>query len=235
MTMPEHQKASVFAFTGCIVVAVTLLLLYQVFDTIIYGETFTFTIWFIIFQEVLLFGALSITGFLSGRTTTAVPIRISYLTSVVLFNFVALVTVILFNCALFIGVVKSKTYYWVAISETGLWLSLLLLLRGANIVHQFSHRQAEDIRGLVDQLLIHCDRIRVISLSHGWRLNGSLRELSDQIRFSEGLRRNLSLTEEVSNRLNELEKLVNAEQEDIGQKEAEQTVKEITILASRRG
>lgn len=227
--------AGVFALAGCIGAAVTLLLFYQLRDAPARSETFTFTVWFVVFQEALFFGSLALTAFRSGRTSTAVPVRIGYLTTVVLYNFVALATVALFNLVLLPHHAGPKTYYTVAIAETGLWLALLVILQVVDIAHHASHREAEVMRSGVDQMLVTCDRLRALSEAHGWRLAQPLRELAERIRFSEGLRRNGSLVEEVSGRLDELEALAGAGGDDSAQKAAERLVKEISIMATRRG
>ena len=59
--------------------------------------------------------------------------------------------------------------------------------------------------------------------------------LADQIRFSEGLRRNESLATEVNVRLTEVEAIVMADGDDASQKTLERIVKEISIMTTRRG
>ncbi len=147
----ERQMAGVFALVGCIIAAVTLLLFYQLRDAPARSETFTFTVWFVVFQEVLFFAVLALRVSCSGRTLTAVPVRIAYLTSVVLYNLVALATVALFNLVLLPQHADSRTYYTVAIAETGLCLALLTILQVVDIAHHASHRQAEVMRGGVDK------------------------------------------------------------------------------------
>lgn len=235
MRSPGWQAAGVFALAGCIVAAVTLLLFYQLSDASARSETFTFTVSFVVFQEAVLFGSLALTASRSRRTSTAVPVRMGYLTTVVLYNLIALATAALFNFLLLPQHASPKTYYTVAIAETGLWLALLVILRLVDIAHHASHRQAELMRGGVDTMLLTCDRVRALSETHGWRLAQSLRELAERIRFSEGLRRNGSLVQEVSGRLDQLETLVSAGGDDSAQKAAERLVKEISIMATRRG
>ena len=235
MRTPGRQMAGVFALAGCIVAAVTLLLFYQFRDAPARSETFTFTVWFVVFQEALFFVSLALTAFCSGRTSTAVPVRIGYLTTIVLYNLVALATVALFNVALLPLHTGAKVYYAVAIAETGLWLALMVILQVVDIAHHASHREAEVMRGDIDLMLVTCDRLWGLSEAHGWRLAQPLREMAERIRFSEGLRRNGSLVEEVSSRLGELETLAKAGGDDAAQKAAERLVKEIAIIATRRG
>jgi hypothetical protein len=235
MRTPGQKMARVFALAGCIVAAVTLLLFYQLRDAPARSEAFTFTVWFVVFQEALLFGSLALTALRSGGTSTVVPVRIGYLTTVVLYNLVALATVAIFNLVLLPQHAGPKTYYTVAIAESGLWLALLVTLQVVDIVHHASHREAEIMRDTVEQLLLTCDRIRALSDAQGWQLSQSLRELAERTRFSEGLRRNTSLVEEVSRRLDELETLVTGGGDDAAQKAAERLVKEVSIMATRRG
>lgn len=235
MKNPGWQAAAIFALAGGIVAAVTLLLFYQLSDASTRGETFGFTVSFVVFQEAVLFGSLALTASRSSRTSTAVPVRMGYVTTVVLYNVTALATVALFNFFLLPQDASPKTYYTVAIAETGLWLALLVTLRLVDIAHHALHRQAERMRGGVDTMLLRCDRVRALTEVHGWRIAQSLRELAERIRFSEGLRRNGRLVEEVSGRLDELETLASAGGDDSAQKAAERLVQEISIMATRRG
>jgi hypothetical protein len=81
---------------------------------------------------------------------------------------------------------------------------------------------------------VTCDRIRALGEIQGWRLAQPLRELAERIRFSEGLRRNGSLVEELSRHLDELETLAGVGGDDSAQKAAERLVTEISIMATRR-
>jgi hypothetical protein len=234
MRPPRRQSAGVFALAGCIVATVTLLLFYQLRDAPARSETFNFTMWFVVFQEALFFGSPAVTALYLGRTSAAEPVRIGYLTTVVLYNLIALATVALFNLVLLPQHADPKTYYTVAIAETGLWLALLVIMQLVDIAHQTSHREAEVMRGDIDRMLLTCDRLRAVSEAHGWRL-AQLRELAERIRFSEGLRRNGSLVEEVWGRLDELERLASAGGDDAAHKAAERLVTEIAIVATRRG
>jgi len=234
-TQAGWQAAGVFAIAGGIVAAVTLLLFYQLSDASARGETFGFTVSFVVFQEAVLFGSLALSASRSGRTSTALPVRMSYVTTVVLYNFTALATVALFNFLLVPQHASPKVYYTVAIAETGLWLALLVTLRLVDIAHYTSHRQAELMRGGIDTMVLTCDRVRALSDTHGWRLAPSLRELAERIRLSEGLRRNSRLVEEVSARLSELETLAGAGGDDSAQEAAERLVQQISIMATRRG
>jgi hypothetical protein len=235
MRTPAQQQSRVFALAGCMVIAVTLLLFYQLYDAHARTDTFTFTVWFVVFQEALFFGSLALISLRSARTSTAVAVRIGYHTTVVLYNLVALVTVALFNSVLLPQHASPESYYTVTIAETGLLLTLLVILPAVNIAHHASHREAEVMRSVVDQMLVTCDRLRALTEAHGWRLTQSLRELGERIRFSEGLRLNGDLVVEVSSRLDDLETLTSAGGDEAAQKAVERLVKELTIMAMRRG
>ena len=228
--------AGVFATSGCIVAAVTLLLFYQLRDAAERSETFSFTVWFVILQEVVFFGGLALTAFRTGVTSTAVPVRAAHLTTIVLYNVVALATVGIFNFVLLPQRHASpNAYYTIAVAETGLWLALLVVLRVVDIAHHAAHGEASMARTGVDEMLVTCDRVRAASESHGWRLGQAIRDLADRIRFSEGLRRNGSLAAELTGRLDELEEIATAGGDENAQKTAERMVKEISIMATRRG
>jgi hypothetical protein len=235
MKTARCEMSGVLAVVGCIVAAVTLLLFYELCDPSARSETFTFTVWFVVFQEALFFGSLALIGFRWDDASTAAPVRIGYLTSVVLYNLLGLATVVLFNLALLPQHARPKTYYTVAVAETGLWVALAVILRVVSITRRTSHREAETSRSGVDRMLVTCDRIRALGESHGWRLAAPLHELAERIRFSEGLRRNRSLLDEVSRRLDQLEVVASGAGDESAEKTAERLVRELSIMATRRG
>lgn len=236
MRSPSRQMAGVIAASGSIVAVVTLLLFYQFRDAVDRSETFSFTVWFVTFQVFVFFGGLTLTAYRAGATSTAVPVRLAFLTTVPFYNAVALATVGLFNFVLLPQQYASpNAYYTIAVAETLLWLTFVVFLRVVDITHHAAHSEAATSRANIDAMLVTCDRIRAATDANGWPISQSLRMLADQIRFSEGLRRNESLATEVNVRLTEVEAIVMADGDYASQKTLERIVKEISIMTTRRG
>lgn len=236
MRSPSRQMAGVFAASGAIVAIAILLLFYQLREASERSETFTFTVWFVIFQVFVFFGGMTQAAFRAGATTTVVPVRAAFLTTIPVYNVVALATVGLFNFVLLPQQQASpNTYYTIAVAETLLWLALVVVLRVVYIVHHTAHSEAATSRANIDAMLVTCDRIRAATDANGWPSSQSLRTLAEQIRFSEGLRRNENLATEVNARLAEAETIAMAGGDDASKKTIERIVREISVMATRRG
>lgn len=236
MRAPSRQMAGVISASGCIVAVVVLLLFYQLRDATERSETFSFTVWFVVFQVFVFFGGLTLTAYRSGSTHTAMPVRVASLTTIPLYNVVALATVGLFNFILFPQQYASpNAYYTIAVAETLLWLAFVIILRVVDIAHHSAHSEAATSRTNIDAMLVTCDRIRAATDANGWPINQALRTLAEQIRFSEGLRRNESLATEVNARLAEVEAIAMTGDDDASRKTLERIVREISIMTTRRG
>lgn len=234
MNNPGKQAARVFTYSGGIIIAVTLLLMYQLSDAHSRGETFTFTLAFISFQEALFFGALAFNSLNSAKESTTIPLRFAYVTIIVFYNFIATMTVILFNVLPYFQSINSKIYYTITIAETGLCLALMAILRIVDITHNNSHLAAEHARSNIELMLYACDRIFAFNQIHKWKLTDQLQQLTERIRFSEGLRRNKQLATELLDLLDELESLISVGGNSDAEKRAEQLANTILTNANRQ-
>lgn len=230
MNNPGKQAARVFTLTGGSIIAITLLLMYQLSEVQSRSETFAFTVAFISLQEVLFFGTLAWNAHSSARNNVALPVRLAYFSTIVLYNCIATITVILFNLVPFFQSTHSNIYYTMALSETGLCFAVIVVLRLVDIAHKHSHFKAEQARSHIDLMLDTCDRIFTFNQIHKWNLAGLVLQLAEGIRFSEGLRRNSQFATELLDLLSELESLIRTG----GNEEAEQQAVQLAniILAN---
>ncbi|MBI3714121.1 MAG: hypothetical protein HY253_14330 [Burkholderiales bacterium] len=234
MNNSGQQAARVFTYSGGIIIAVTLFLMYQLSEAHNRGETFTFTLAFISFQEALFFGTLAYNSLNSASGTATTPLRFAYVTTIVFYNFIATMTVILFTVLPYFQNIASKIYYTITIAETGLCLALMVILRIVDITHNNSHLAAEQARSNIELMLYACDRIFAFNQIHRWKLAGVLQQLAERIRFSEGLRRNKQLSAELLDLLDELESLIKTGGNDDAEQRAEQLANIILTNASRQ-
>lgn len=225
----------VLVVAGAIVMADTAFLFYQLRDSQLRSETFSFTVGFVLFQELLLFGSLVYISLSAGRSSTPVPVRIGYVTVVVFCLITALMIILVSNLFLLPRYVSSHTYYTILIARTGTAILMLGLIHIVGIVQRAAHRESELKRAKVEDLLTACDRIRALCGIHGWQIEQSCGRLGEEIRFCEGLRRNQLLVDEISLKLGQLEALAQTRKQNEGTAQATQLVKEISMLASRRG
>lgn len=235
MKEPGTKIAGIFALAGAIVSATIVVLFYQLRVPAERSITFSFTAWFTTLQSVLFFGSLALVSLSRGAEKPIVPARASLVTSTVLYNIVALATILAFNVWLLPDIARPATYYTIGGAETALWVALVVLLRMVGIVHQASHAEAIATRQGVETLTAACDRIVAAAEAGGWQISQQLRDLSDRIRFSEGIRRNAEVAADVRSRLGRLEQVVASRANTDGQASASQLLTELRALAARRG
>jgi hypothetical protein len=216
--------------TGLIAAAVEVFLFYALREPLHRSNTFAFTTWYCAFQIVMLFGALLYAAIRDGHPGSIVPVNSAVVTIVFACNVLAVVTVVIFNLIL-PQYSTPRTYYSVSLAETALGIATVILIQAAGVAHQVGHMQAVATREAVQELASTCDRIATAATVHGWSLDSA----ADDIRFSEGVRRNPALAEEVSRRLMKLEALAGATADDSVRAEADKIVNEIKVLAARRG
>ena len=234
MKAAGRQVGWVFAVAGAIVMADTSFLFYQLRESQLRSEAFSFTVGFVLFQEFLLFGSLVYVSLSAGRSSTPVPVRIGYVTVILFCFIIALITILVFNLFLLPRYASSHTYYTILIARTGLAILMLGLIHVVGIVQRGAHRESELKRARVEELVTACDRIRAVCGIHGWQIEQSCSRLGEQIRFCEGLRRNQLLMDEMATKVGQLEALVQTQKQNGESAQAMQLVKEIAILASRR-
>ena len=233
MNNPGKSAAQTLALVGGIMVALTLLLMYQLSEAQSRSETFTFTVVFLCVQEVLFFGTLACNSLYNAKNTSNFPLQLAYVSSIVLYNFIAIITVILFSFVPYLLNGHSNIYITIALTETGLCLALIVILRMVDIAHRHSHLDASQARNNIELMLHTCDRIFALNHIHKWKLADLLHQVAERIRFSEGLRRNRQLCAELLALLNELELLITASGNDDAEQRAAQLANTILVYASR--
>jgi len=149
---------------------------------------------------------------------------------VVGYNVAAVVTMIVFNLVL-PQYRTPRTYYSINGAVTALAVALILLLQLVTVAHTRGHLEAATTRSNVEHLVRSCDSIREKSKLNGWNLN--VVKLSEQIRFSEGLRRDPSLAQQVADRLARLEYMTDEMINENSRDEAQRIVREVESLAGR--
>ena len=228
----------VFVLAGAVVMAVTLFLFYQLREPELRRDTFEFTAWFVLAQEAVLFGGLAFLAARAGVSRTAAPVRGSYITTIVLYNAVAVGTVLLFNTLILpLGIASANTYYTTCVAESGLAVAALLFMQIVGVADRFGHSEAQASRANLDDLVRACERVQSVAESNGVarELTASFRSLSNQIRFSEGLRRDAALVAEVDMRVAHVEQIVSRGMDDDSIAKAAVLVREVQAIAGRRG
>lgn len=233
----ERRMSFIFILAGAAIIAVTFFLFHQMREPELRSDTFEFTKWFVLAQEAVLFGALAIVSAQAGVSRTAVPVRGGYITIIALYNAIAVGTVLLFNLLMLpSGIASAKTYSTICIAESGLTVAALVLLQVVGIAARSGHSEAQASRRKVNDLIRSCDRVLSVAESNDLTREfvASLRELSRQLRFSEGLRRDPELVSAVDMRLTLLEQLANGSMDDDSTAKADELVRELQALVRRR-
>lgn len=157
-----------------------------------------------------------------------------YLQSEFAFCKSSVITIVLFEFSKVFLNTSSNIYYTIAIAEIGIWLSFVVLLRLAGIAYNVSHLDSETKYSGIQEMISTCGRLQGNIELHGWKFPELLNQLADRIRFSEGIRRDATLFNEVSNQLKILEILTKTGGDDLMQKKASIMVEELLILTKRR-
>jgi hypothetical protein len=228
------QIAVSYFLAGIILSATTLLLFYNLTNETNRSETFTFTVLLVIFQEFLLFGSLTFASLFANKISTPVPIMTGYFSTVLIYNVTSVITIVLFEFSKVFLNISPNIYYTIAIAEIGIWLSFVVLLRLAGIAYNVSHLDSETKYSGIQEMISTCGRLQGNIELHGWKFPELLNQLADRIRFSEGIRRDATLFNEVSNQLKTLEMLTKTGGDDLMQKKASIMVEELLILTKRR-
>ncbi len=234
MRNASQQAAQIFGLAGAIVIAVTLLLIYQLSDAASRSISFNFTVAFIVFQEVTLFATLAINSLNLASNSQNLPLRTAYVSSILFYNSIALITVIIFSFVPFLQSVKPSTYYSVCLAETGLTTALIAILRLIDVSHQSAHNTSEQALYQVELMLHACDRITTLNQIHQWNLASLIQQLCERIRYSEGLRRNQELATQMLSLLDQLESLIKSDSKNESELEATQLTNTLLAIAGRR-
>lgn len=228
------QIAVSYCLAGIILSATTLVLFYNLSNETNRSETFTFTVGLVLFQEFLLFGSLTFTSLFVNKILTPVPVITGYFSSVLIYNVISIITIVLFEFSKAYLNISPHIYYTIAIAEIGIWLSFVVLLRLAGIAYNFSHFGSETKHSSIQEMISACGRLQENIELHGWKFSELLNQLADRIRFSEGIRRDQNLFNEVSNQLKTLEMLTKNCGDDLTQKKISNMVEELLILTKHR-
>lgn len=220
---------------GVALVATTILVFEVLAGDADTSEVYTFTYWFVVAQEVVLFGAMGLA--VAPREGAGTPLRLGSLTLVLGYNAVALGTVALFTLVLLPAGLSGPTgYYLTCAAETGLLVVLGLLLRIAGHAHAGGHVEAARGRADGELLLDHCERIRSLASAGGFDgpFLTRIAQLARTIRFSEALRGDAWVAEELRSELDRLEELVSEPAEEGRREDAASLLARTIALAGRR-
>ena len=143
MAVANRHIAWILAVAGIVIGADTAFLFYQLRASQFRSETFTFTVSFVLFQELLLFGSLVYVVLAAVCSVTPVPVRIGYVTTILFCIGSTLLTILIFNLFLLPHFVSSNTYYTLLIARTGTAILLLGLIHIVGLVHRAAHRDGE--------------------------------------------------------------------------------------------
>jgi hypothetical protein len=230
---PRFRVGLVLLSAGLLLTAVPLFLYYVPSEPQSRSLTFTFTAWFSSCQVLFLFASLLYAAIKDGRPDAVVPVNSATVVVTFCYNIVAVGTILLFTRVLLPQHATAKTYYAICIAELGVAIALVILLQMVSIAHQAGHAQGVASRQRVEKLLADCDCIAAKAAIKGWKL--TMDSLAEKIRFSEGLRRNPALVDDVGLRLSQLESLTNSPARETSYSDAQKLMTEIASLASRRG
>ena len=232
ITEPRVKGVAILAASGLLLTAVILFIFYGISVPLSRSETFRFTAWFSAAQVLLLFSSLIYTAIKDGRPGSVIPVNSATVIATFIYNVAAVLTMLLFTLYLLPRYSSARTYYVICIAELGIAAAYLVLLQLVAIAHKVGHTEALDSRPTIDGLIRKCDAISGNACSVGWRLD--MRHCTEQIRFSEGLRRNPTLPSEIARLLEELEALTNAAPEEPAIRNAQRLMSGIEALAQRR-
>jgi len=230
MRQAGRQFAFVLIIAGAMVIGDTIFQFHQWRNNHAGSETFAFPAGFIIVQEVILFGGLAWFSLSIRRSATPLPIRLGYVTVLLLYLTTTLVTMLIFNFRLLPYFAISRLYYGALIART----AVALLFLGVLHVARRAQREGQGSRNKVDDLLKACDRIRVLYATNYAMVERTCSGLGEQIRFCEGLRRNQSLVDEIATKLAQLESVVSLPGSNGEAAKANQLIREISLLATRQ-
>jgi hypothetical protein len=195
--------------------------------------TFTFTAWFSSCQALILLASLLYAAIKDGHPGAVVPVNSATVLVTFCYNIVAIGTILLFTQVLLPQYATARAYYAICIAELGVAAAIVTLLQLVSIAHQTGHARGMAGRQRVEVLLANCDLIAANARINGWKL--AIDRLAENIRFSEGLRRNPALADDIAFHLSQLESLTNSPAQETSSGEAQALVTEIASLALRRG
>lgn len=227
--------------TGVATLAAAGLLLSAIVPFLFYGivaapsrsNTFLFTTWLSTAQVIILFSALLYTAVKDGHSGSVIPVNSASVVVASLYNVASTFTMLLFTLVLLPrGSATPRTYYVVCISELGIFGAYVILLQLVAIAQRIGHSEATARRTTIDALVRKCDNISSVAANNGWALD--LRRCSERIRFSEGVRRDSSLSEEVDHLLSQLDTLTHTPYLDASLADAEKLLFTIETLAARQ-
>jgi hypothetical protein len=228
---PRIKGVAILAAAGLLLTVVVLFLFYGISVPLSRSETFVFTAWFSAAQVLLLFSSLVYTAIKDGHPGSVIPVNSATVIATFIYNVAAVLTILLFTLYLFPRFSSARTYYVICVAELGVAAAYLVLLQLVAVAHKVGHTEALESRATIDGLVRMCDAISSNAASIGWKLD--MRRCMEQIRFSEGLRRDTTLPSEVARLLEELETLTNMAPEEPAVGEAKKLISGIEALARR--
>jgi hypothetical protein len=229
---PRIKGVAILAAAGLLLTAVVLFLFYGMSVPSSRSETFVFTAWFSTAQALLLFASLIYTAIKDGRPGSVIPVNSATVIATFIYNVAAVLTMLLFTLYLLPRYSSAGTYYVICIAELGIAAAYVVLLQIVAVAHEVGHAGAQQSRATIESLLRMCEAISCNAASGSWKLD--MRRCAEQIRFSEGLRRNPGLQQDAARLLEELEILTNSASEEPAISEAKKLISSIEALTKRR-
>jgi hypothetical protein len=223
----------ILGLVGLIVAGVTVFLFYQLTELAGRYETFNFTVWYVVTQELTLFWELALQVLRRQSTPNSAVQSYADTTVVILYNSVSIATVLLFNLYLLPHGAAPKTYYAICLAETGLAVALWLLMVLPVLIQQGRHSSAIHTRAQMIDLIAVCNRLRVNAELRGWTLSPSSADLAERVRFSESLRGSEQILGQFVTKLDQLEMIVSGHYVNGGDHDqAQQLIHEMMILTT---
>lgn len=162
---------------------------------------------FVFMQEAMLVIVVLWVAWRAGRNSTPVPIYISYL-GVIATSWVSLLLgLLVFNILLGTGVIGVDSFRGMMWGRQIFILVPILLVTIAGIIHQGSSAGALAAREIAIQLSHRCKTLASRLQLQDADLAGAIERLGEDLRFSEGVRRDAVVAQDVKAKVDEMWRL----------------------------
>ena len=235
--MSSNKKISLLlGSAGFVIAAVVLLLFYMFKSPEVRSETFTFTAWFTAF--LILYPFLFIGGnlfFKANHPGTQSIMTLAGANLTLIMIGVELFLVLLCNVFLLPNILGTGQYYALTVFVFALYFAAILLIQIVGVVQNSGNKAAIQNYKTVNHLVYAIDAVCSLASGNGWQVEGQIKKLGEQIRFSEGLRNNPELVDKAYMLISELESILQQSASDALKPELLNKMNLLRALASRRG